>query len=199
VLCCAIVNVGYAQSSEIERSLDAMTSFEAEFVQLVTDDKLFREESSAGRVWIQRPGKFFWKYESGQKMDIIADSVNLWIYQPELKQVMVQSLGSIGEDLPINWLASGQAVAERYNTRKLPEKSDGLTWFDLQNKKGGSQEIAFIELGMKGDVMDQVLLTSSDGRVTLVKFQNAKRNQQIESDMFVFKPEAGIDIVGSPE
>jgi outer membrane lipoprotein carrier protein len=189
----------YAQAPEIEKSLDSMTSFEAEFVQFVTDEKLFREEKSTGKVWIQRPGKFFWKYESGQKMDIIADTVNLWIYQPELKQVMVQSLGNIGEDLPISWLASGQAVAQRYNTRQLPEKSDGLTWFDLQNKKGGSQEISFIELGMKGEVMEQVRLTSSDGRITLVKFQQPKRNQFIDPETFVFKPEAGIDIVGSPE
>jgi outer membrane lipoprotein carrier protein len=188
-----------AQVAEVEQALDTMTSFEAEFVQVVTDEKLFREEKTTGKVWIQRPGKFFWRYDSGQKMDIVADGVNIWIYQPELKQVMVQSLNDIGEDLPISWLASGQPVAQRYHTRKLPEKSDGLVWFDLQNKKGGSQEIAFVELGMKENVMQQVRLTSSDGRVTLVRFQQPQRNQNIDPNRFVFEPAAGIDIVGSPE
>lgn len=188
-----------AQVAEVEQALDTMTSFEAEFVQVVTDEKLFREEKTTGKVWIQRPGKFFWRYDSGQKMDIVADGVNIWIYQPELKQVMVQSLNDIGEDLPISWLASGQPVAQRYHTRKLPEKSDGLVWFDLQNKKGGSQEIAFVELGMKENVMQQVRLTSSDGRVTLVRFQQPQRNQNIDPNRFVFEPAVGIDIVGSPE
>lgn len=203
VMCLGVMVVcspqGYAQAVEIEKALDDMTSFEADFIQLVSDEKLFREEKSMGKVWIQRPGKFFWRYESGQKMDIVADSINLWIYQPELKQVMVQSLSDIGDDLPINWLASGQPVAQRYNTRKLPERSDGLTWYDLQNKKGGSQEIAFVEIGLKDQVMQQVRLTSSDGRVTLVKFQNPKRNQSIAEQRFEFQPEAGIDIVGSPQ
>jgi outer membrane lipoprotein carrier protein len=188
-----------AGTIDIAQALDSMSSFEADFVQTVSDEKLFREEKSSGKVWIQRPGKFFWRYDSGNKMDIVADGINLWIYQPELKQVMVQSLQEIGDDLPISWLASGQPVKQRYNTRQLPEKADGLTWFDLQNKKGGSQEIAFIELGMKGNVMQKVRLTSSDGRVTLVQFQQPKRDHRIAEERFIFQPEAGIDIVGSPE
>jgi outer membrane lipoprotein-sorting protein len=69
----------------------------------------------------------------------------------------------------------------------------------LQTKKGGSQEIAFVEIGLKDQIMQQVRLTSSDGRVTLVKFQSPKRNQSIPEQRFEFQPEAGIDIVGSPQ
>jgi outer membrane lipoprotein carrier protein len=189
-----------AVAPEVEKALDTMTSFEADFVQTVVDDKLFREEKSSGKVWVQRPGKFFWRYDTGaQKMDIIADGVNLWIYQADLKQVMVQQLADIADELPISWLASGQPVGQRYNTRKLEEKSEGLSWFDLQNKKGGTQEIAFIELAMQGDMMKQVRLTSSDGKITLVKFSQPKRNNAIDPERFVFRPAPGIDIIGTPQ
>jgi outer membrane lipoprotein carrier protein len=189
-----------AAAPEVEKALDAMQTFEGDFVQTVTESNVMREERSSGKVWVQRPGKFFWRYDQGpQKMDIIADKVNLWIYQPALKQVMVQQLADIGDDMPVSWLASDQPIANRYNTRKLAETTDGLQWFDLQNKKGGSQEIAFIELGMKGDTMKEVRLTSSDGKVTLVNFNNAKRNVAINPDIFVYRPVAGIDIIGTPE
>jgi outer membrane lipoprotein carrier protein len=199
-LCFLLSSTSWAAVATIDASLDGMHSFEANFVQSVKDDKLLSEEKSSGKVWVQRPGKFFWRYEQGaQKMDIIADGVNLWIYQPELKQVMVHQLADIDEDLPITWLASDQPIAKRYNTRELTEQSHGLQWFDLQNKKGGSQEIAFIELGMKNNLMQEVRLTSSDGKVTLVTFSNAKRNTAIDPNKFIFRPEAGIDIIGTPE
>jgi outer membrane lipoprotein carrier protein len=186
--------------TEIEQSLDTMTSFEAEFVQLVHDEKVFREEKSSGRIWVQRPGKFFWRYEqAAQKMDIVADGINLWIYQPDLKQVMVQPLAEIADDLPISWLASGQPLAQRFNVRPLPDKSDGLLWFDLQNQKGGSQEIAFIEIGLQGEHMKEVRLTGSDGKVTRVTFHQAKRNEPIASQQFQFNPAVGIDIIGNPQ
>jgi len=190
----------WAAAPTLDSALDTMTTFEADFVQSVTDDKLFRDEKSSGKVWVQRPGKFFWRYDQGpQKLDIIADGVNLWIYQPALKQVMVHQLADIEQDLPVSWLASDQPIAKRYNTRLLADNARGLTWFDLQNKKGGTQEIAFIELGMKDNVMQEVRLTSSDGKITLVTFSNAKRNTPIDPNKFIFRPAAGIDIIGTPQ
>ncbi|MCH9742521.1 MAG: outer membrane lipoprotein chaperone LolA [Proteobacteria bacterium] len=190
----------YAVAPEVEKALDGMTSFEADFVQTVTEERLFKEEKSSGKVWVQRPGKFFWRYDKGpQKMDIIADSINLWIYQPALAQVMVQPMAEIDKDLPVSWLASSQPIGQRYETRKLEDRGDGLTWFDLQSKKGGSQEIAFIELGMQGDVMKEVQLTGSDGKVTKVVFKNVKRNTPIVADQFVYRPAPNIDIIGTPQ
>lgn len=200
VLSLLLVLPAQAVAPEVEKALDGMTSFEADFVQVVKDEKMFREEKSSGKVWVLRPGKFFWRYASGsQPMDIIADGVNLWIHQPQMQQVMVQPLAEIAEDIPVSWLASGQPVGQRYNTRKLPAKMDGLDWYDLQAKNGGTLEIAFIELGMQGELMKEVRLTSSDGRVTLVKFSNAKRNAGVSPERFVFRPPAGIDIIGTPQ
>jgi outer membrane lipoprotein carrier protein len=190
----------FAAAPAIESALDTMQSFEADFVQSVSDDKIFRDERSSGSVWVQRPGKFFWRYDQGpQKIDIIADGVNLWIYQPNLKQVMVQQLADIEQDIPVSWLASDQPIGKRYNTRLLADSVRGLQWFDLQSKKGGSQEIAFIEIGMKDNLMQEVRLTSSDGKITLVTFSNAKRNTQIDPNKFIFRPPAGIDIIGTPQ
>jgi outer membrane lipoprotein-sorting protein len=123
----------------------------------------------------------------------------LWIYQPALAQVMVQPMAEIDKDLPVSWLASSQPIGQRYATRKLEDRGDGLTWFDLQSKKGGSQEIAFIELGMQGDVMKEVQLTGSDGKVTKVVFKNVKRNTPIVADQFVYRPAPNIDIIGTPQ
>jgi outer membrane lipoprotein carrier protein len=188
-----------AHPSVAEQALDSMQSYEAEFVQVVKEEKLFREEKSTGKVWVQRPGKFFWRYDTGpQLLNIISDGLNLWIDQPTLKQVMVQSLDEIGEDMPITWLASDQPIAKRYHIRALPETTNGLQWYDLQNKNGGSQEIAFIELGLDGQLLKEVRLTSSDGKVTSVQFKQAKRNHAIPPSIFIYKPAVGTDIIGTP-
>lgn len=189
-----------ATAPEVEKALDTMTTYEAEFIQVVKEAQGFREEKSSGKVWVQRPGKFNWRYDKGpQKMDIVADGVNLWIYQPALAQVMVYALSEIDKDLPISWLASSQPIAKRYNTRKLEDRGDGLSWFDLQNKKGGTQEIAFIELALQGDVMKEVVITGSDGKETRVSFKAAKRNVPMNASQFEYRPAPNIDIIGSPQ
>lgn len=188
-----------AASNEVEKVLDSMHSFTAEFTQIVKQAHLFQEERSQGKVWVERPGKFNWRYEQGaQKMDIIADGVNLWIYQPTLSQVMVQPLADIEKDLPISWLASTQPIGQRYNTRRLEDKGDGLTWFDLQNKQGGTQEVAFIELALQGNLLKEVLVTGSDGKETRVIFKSAKRDVPISESQFQYRPEPNIDIIGTP-
>lgn len=189
-----------AAAPEVEKALDTMTTYEAEFTQVVKEAQGFREEKSSGKVWVQRPGKFNWRYDKGpQKMDIVADGVNLWIYQPALAQVMVYAMSEIEKDLPISWLASSQPIANRYNTRKLEDRGDGLTWFDLQNKKGGTQEVAFIELALQGDVMKEVVITGSDGKETRVSFKAAKRNVLINASQFEYRPAPNIDIIGTPQ
>lgn len=189
-----------AVAPEVEKALDSMTTYEAEFTQVVKESQGFREEKSSGKVWVQRPGKFNWRYDKGpQKMDIVADGVNLWIYQPALAQVMVYALSEIDKDLPISWLASSQPIAKRYNTRKLEDRGDGLAWFDLQNKKGGTQEIAFIELALQGDVMKEVVITGSDGKETRVSFKGAKRNVPMNATQFEYRPAPNIDIIGTPQ
>lgn len=199
MLCVASWQV-WAVAPEVEKALDTMTSYEAEFTQVVKEAQGFREEKSSGKVWVQRPGKFNWRYDKGpQKMDIVADGVNLWIYQPALAQVMVYAMSEIEKDLPISWLASSQPIAKRYNTRKLEDRGDGLMWFDLQNKKGGTQEIAFIELALQGDVMKEVIITGSDGKETRVSFKAAKRNIAINPSQFEYRPAPNIDIIGNPQ
>lgn len=189
-----------AAAPEVEKALDTMSTYEAEFTQVVKEAQGFREEKSSGKVWVQRPGKFNWRYDKGpQKMDIVADGVNLWIYQPALAQVMVYAMSEIEKDLPISWLASSQPIANRYNTRKLEDRGDGLTWFDLQNKKGGTQEVAFIELALQGDVMKEVVITGSDGKETRVSFKGAKRNAPMNASQFEYRPAPNIDIIGNPQ
>lgn len=189
-----------ATATELEKALDSLTSFSAEFVQTVKEAHSLREEVSSGQVWVQRPGKFNWQYSTGsQPMTIIADGVNLWIEQPNLSQVIVQSLAAIEQDLPITWLSSNQPIAERYNTRRLEDKLDGLQWYDLQNKRGGTQEVAFIELGLAGNLLQEVLITGSDGKETRVKFQNAQRNTTLDAQLFRYVPSPKTDVIGEPQ
>lgn len=192
--------VTIAAEADVESALDSLVTFQATFTQTVKEAHAFNEEVSSGQVWVQRPGKFNWQYDTGpQPMTIIADGINLWIEQPNLSQVIVQSLAAIEQDLPITWLSSNQPIAERYNTRRLEDKLDGLQWYDLQNKRGGTQEVAFIELGLAGNLLQEVLVTGSDGKQTRVKFQQAQRNTALDASLFQYTPGPKTDVIGEPQ
>ena len=55
------------------------------------DDSRKTIQESKGRLWIERPNKFRWNYESPAKQQIVSDGTRLWIYDEDLKQVTVRA------------------------------------------------------------------------------------------------------------
>ena len=53
------------------------------------------KEIRTGKVWIKKPGKFRWEYESPEKFLIVSDGVQIFIYYPEEKEVLIYPSGKI--------------------------------------------------------------------------------------------------------
>ena len=75
---------GYEQ---LDRFFEKVTTFKASFIQVVLDENLLALEETSGLLWIARPGRFRWDYESVHAQTIVADGEVLWLYDVELEQV----------------------------------------------------------------------------------------------------------------
>ena len=112
---CAVAD-GYER---LDRFFEKVTTFKASFIQVVLDENLLALEETSGLLWIARPGRFRWDYESVHALTIVAGGEVLWLYDVELEQVTRRAQESAIGQTPAVLLSGGQQYRKDYNVTIL--------------------------------------------------------------------------------
>ena len=75
--------------SRLQVFLDKLDTLTAEFTQDVVNRDQELVESAAGRVALQKPGRFRWDYQEPFERVIVADGERVWLYEADLDQASV--------------------------------------------------------------------------------------------------------------
>lgn len=152
---------------------------------------------------MQRPGKFRWDYQTPYKQLILADGQRLWIYDPDLDQVVVKPLEAALGDTPAlllsgKGLSGKQSLEQQFNIIESLEAQDGLYWVTL---KPTARDSSFqeVRLGFDEKHLRRMELVDGFGQQTLLEFFDMQTNVEVPPDSFRFDPPKGVDIVGKPD
>jgi chaperone LolA len=167
---------------------------EADFTQTVSDKSGRVTQQASGKMAFARPGKFRWDYSAPYEQVIVGDGAKLWLYDADLEQVTVKSLGDVIAGTPAALLAGDNAI-EKYFVLKNAGEADGLEWLDATPK---NKDTSFerIRMGFKGDVLVQMELFDFFGQRTTLKLNKMVRNPAIAPSRFTFTPPKGADVIG---
>ena len=171
-----------------------LESLKADFVQTVFDDQARLVQTSSGRMYMQRPGKFSWDYEEPYPQLIIADGSRLWLYDSDLAQVTVKLMDKALSATPLALLSGAAPIEDAFTVGEQTEKG-GLQWFELRPKDPDA-EFASLWIGFDGDTLAAIELADRFGQRTRLSFDNLERNVKIDPAMFIFHPPPGVDVVG---
>lgn len=167
-------------------------TLQGSFSQTVSQ-KNGKPQQSRGELAIERPGKFRWSYSAPYEQLIVGDGSSVWLYDPDLRQATVKSMGAALESSPAALLAGDNALERNYSVKLLPPRN-GLNWLEAIPK---SEESGFasVRLGLKGrDIVEMELVDRFD-QLTRLRFDNLKRNGKIDPAQFRFTPPKGVDVV----
>lgn len=166
---------------------------EADFTQTVADKSGRVTQEASGRMAFARPGKFRWDYTAPYEQVIVGDGVKLWLYDADLEQVTVKSLGDVIAGTPAALLAGDNSI-EKYFSLKNAGEGSGLEWLEATPK---TRDTTFerIRMGFKGDVLVQMELYDFFGQRTTLKLSHFVRNPSIPSSRFTFTPPKGADVI----
>jgi len=167
---------------------------EADFTQTVSDKNGRVSQQASGKMAFARPGKFRWDYSKPYEQVIVGDGVKLWLYDADLEQVTVKSLGDVIAGTPAALLAGDNAI-EKYFVLKDAGVADGLEWLEATPK---NKDTTFerIRMGFRGDTLMQMDLFDFFGQRTTLKLSRMVRNPTIPPSRFTFTPPKGADIIG---
>lgn len=192
-----ILNAGLAHAGGVERLkafIAGAKTAEADFTQTVADKSGRVSQQASGKMAFARPGKFRWDYNAPYEQVIVGDGVKLWLYDVDLEQVTVKSLGDVIAGTPAALLAGDDSI-EKYFSLKNAEEAGGLEWLEARPK---NRDTTFerIRMGFKGDVLVQMELFDFFGQRTTLKLSRFVRNPTIAPSRFTFTPPKGADIIG---
>ena len=186
------------QAQTARQQLDAFTrglkTASAPFQQVVTDPNGEKVHTSQGLMLMKSPNRFRWEYGKPDLQTIVADGKQIWVYEPDLKQVTVKPQDALNQDNPLSALTSPETLDRYYKVSELPEKQ-GIRWLQLLPKRPESSPFDKAWLGFDGNGLRSLRLFDNLGQVSEFSFGTWKRNATIPDEKFRFTVPKNVDIV----
>ena len=187
-----IVQAERAKLSTLTDFVNSFSSFRANFQQSQPDESMFTMNRATGYVVIERPGKLFWVYQSPEHQEIIADGVDLWIYDADIDQATVRTLASVQTDFPMSWLLYNESVEKNFDVI-VGQKKNGVSWFNLEPKD--ATFFQSLEVAIGDGKLQQIWMYQGADNVTKVAFEDIEVNVDIPASKFQFIPPKGVDVI----
>jgi len=181
-------------AADVEKYLNGLASWTADFEQTIDDGHGNVLRSAAGRLYLQKPGKFRWDYSLPSEQLVLADGKQIWFYDKDLAQANVRDMDTSLASTPASLLSGSASVSTQFNVTALPA-SAGLQWFQLVPKHADT-DFQLVRIGFDKGELRSMFLADKLNQITQLTFSNSKRNVVLAPDLFSFVPPPGVDVIG---
>jgi outer membrane lipoprotein carrier protein len=172
-----------------------LNSFQASFSQSVIDSNGEQIQDSSGQVWIQRPGRFRWSYQTPYSQLIVADGKQLWTYDEDLEQATVKTIDEALSSTPAMLLSGFRPLAEVVSWAE-DSGNDAYRWYRLTPRESDAA-VEQVRIGFdKQGELALIEVKDDFGNHTRIRFSHIKRNAKLDSGLFKLQLPEGTDIIG---
>jgi len=190
----AVANSEGPAQADLQRFTNGLVGFQAAFSQTVISQDGSVQDKTGGNVWLQSPDKLRWVYTGDFPETIVADSVNLWIYDESLQQVTVKTQSDQASDSPLMILADVSQLEQQFQVTELG-RFEEMSLLELKSLDTES-EFERILLGLDATGIRMMTMEDAFGQRTEIQFSNVLKNPQLDPLLFTFSPPEGTDVVG---
>jgi outer membrane lipoprotein carrier protein len=152
-----------------------------------------KNTTSSGTFVFARPGKFIWSYEKPYQQVLQADGDKLYVYDKDLNQVTVRTLGGALGASPAAILFGSNDLDKNFTLHDAGVKG-GIDWLELIPKAKDTQ-FQSVGIGFKDGNLQAMELHDVFGNVTLLTFSNIQKNPPLPADAFKFTVPKGADVI----
>jgi outer membrane lipoprotein carrier protein len=183
-----------APAQAIDKLLAGLSTWSADFTQTIDDGHGKVVRSAAGKLYLQRPGKFRWDYTAPSEQLVLADGKQIWFYDKDLAQANVRDMDAALANTPASLLSGNGSVSAEFDVKALPP-AGGLEWFQLVPKRADT-DFQLVRMGFDKGELASMFLADKLNQITQLNFTHASRNGKFPADLFSFTPPPGVDVIG---
>jgi len=183
------VSAAQGDADLLKEKLAKFKQINAEFTQIVTNDKGKVLNKSQGTLAISRPGKFRWEVLQPEEDLIVSDGVTMWMYNPFIEQVSLLNLSDAIAGTPFVLLSG--ATQEQWNQYIVKKQGDQ---FVIQSKDASAPQHRFMfEFDKTGNISHFEVL-ESQGQRSDFTLTYSKKITEIPADYFSFTIPDGVEV-----
>lgn len=186
------VNAAVTQTAaqELQQLLKPINSFSADFTQQIKDHNNHKLQLLNGNLSLKKPNQLRWNVLAPMPQLVVSDGKLVWLYDPDLEQVVIQSFSDDFMANPISILLGDLDQLNRDFTVLLI--SDDR--FSLKPKQKNSLFVA-IQLRFVDSVLSHIEYQDNFGQNTQLTLSQVKLNPQLAKNTFVFDIPQAVDII----
>lgn len=180
-------------AEKLQGYLKQMQTLEGSFQQLTLDARGNRMQEAEGSVQLAKPGRFYWSTEQPFPQVLVSNGTTLWVYDPDLEQVTIQTLDERSTQSPAIILSGEASDLTKHFSINATETGKRVV-FDLIPLQ---QDSLFEELSLdfvEGRI-SALQLTDSLGQKTRVDLTITQFNQPLDNQVFEFEVPPHVDVI----
>lgn len=192
---------------QLQARYEKTKDLQADFSQKTTIEGFERPVTSAGKVYIKKPGRLRWDYLDPATEQIYVNQDDVKVYVPEHKQVLVGKLTQMAASkAPLELLQGAAKLDESFEIEPTTGKDRGIGGMPLitlipkakeQESTQNLQKIV-VEVFPKTYFIRTVSLHEVSGNVAVFEFSNLKPNLGLGNEVFDFKTPPDAEVVRAP-
>jgi len=180
-----------------------MDTFQSDVEQIIYVSDMESSQSMKGSITLKKPNKIYLNYTEPFNQLVISNGKTIWIYFPNMKQVIVQDISETKNKeyflFQFNYLVD--SIKNKFKMKILKEEElDGkeAVVIELTPKDENAE---FIKINGWFDKKRWLPLSFSvyynEISNISITFKNSKLNPDIKSDIFEFKIPEGVEVISS--
>ncbi|RPH48409.1 MAG: outer membrane lipoprotein carrier protein LolA [Desulfobacteraceae bacterium] len=173
----------------------SVPGFTARFIQESTLKAMDITDVAAGKIFVKRPGMMRWEYEKPEKQLVITDGENLWIYRPDINQVMAGKAPEFfGTGKGASFLSDIRIVRRNFSVSLKKNKEDYFILRLLPKEKRADLAEVFLSVSKRSFEISRIGIYNAYGDETVIDLLDSKFVDSPGS-IFTFKIPEGAEII----
>ncbi len=184
-------------AARIQSFYEKTQSFAGEFEQEVHWRRGAEVRLSKGKVYFKKPGLMRWEYIWPEKLLIVVDRLNVYVYSPQDKQVMIFPTGkALSPKVTLGFMTGKGNLLKDFRFLSCEKRPSGEVVLTVVPKVESPQvaKLALVAEPETGAIKE-IWFWDQLGNLTKIRFFKVKRNLQLDPSLFRFTPPKGVEIV----
>ncbi|MDH5667155.1 MAG: outer membrane lipoprotein carrier protein LolA [Nitrospira sp.] len=191
----------------IQARYEKTKDLQADFVQKTKIEGFERPVTSAGKVYLKKPGRLRWDYLDPANEQIYVTHDDVKVYVPEHKQVLIGKLTHMAaSQAPLQLLQGVGKLEESFDIQPTTGKERGIgdirliTLIPKEREQESARNLQkiIVEVFPKTYFLRTVSLYEISGNVATFEFSALKPNAGLTNELFDFKIPADVEVVRAP-